>query len=399
MENHIKNVAQHFGNNIWIWDVVNEGIEDNGTLRNTIWRQAIGDDYIDQAFKFARQYVPAGVKLMYNDYNIEPINVKSNYLYTMVQGMLSRGIPIDGVGMQMHIHLWDAPSYEEIRSNIARLTALGIEVHITEMDVALGTTYPDLPTAAQLDQQKQIYEYVLKACLDVPGCNAFTVWGVSDGDSWLNGFLGDYQHPLLFDRNYAKKPAYFGVSNMLGSILPTNTPLAPTPTLAASTGAVRINSGATQNYTDTFGNVWLADIGYVVGSAFSQNILVTTNDDPNIYRTSRENLSAYNLPVANGTYNVKLHFAETSPNQFGNVSSAGQRVFNVNVEGQALNNLDIFGEWKRSRVDEITYMSRVFRKSAFVKLTTIPSVDKQLNSAPQGMNTPRETAGAAGKAS
>lgn len=160
MENHIRNVAQHFGSNIWIWDVVNEGIEDNGTLRSTIWQQSIGNDYIDQAFLFARQYAPAGVKLMYNDYNIEAINVKSNYLYTMVQGMLSRGIPIDGVGMQMHIHLWDAPSYEEIRSNIARLTALGIEVHITEMDVALGTTYPDLPTAAQLEQQKQIYEYV-----------------------------------------------------------------------------------------------------------------------------------------------------------------------------------------------------------------------------------------------
>ena len=345
MENHIMNVAQHFGTNVYAWDVVNEAIEDNGTLRSSIWSQAIGSDFIDQAFLYARQYTPPGTVLIYNDYNVETINVKSNYMYTMVQSMKARNIPIDAVGLQMHIHVWDAPTYEEVRSNIARFAALGVKVYITEMDVALGTTYPALPTAAQLDQQKQIYAYVTKACLDTPGCDYLTAWGVTDGDSWLNGFLGDYQHPMLFDRNYAKKPAYFGVQEQLASISATNTPLPPTATLAASANALRIDAGSPSNYTDTSGNLWRADIGFTpVSAAYNQSISVVTNDDPQIYRTSRENMSDYNIPVVNGSYSVRLHFAETSPNQFGPINGPGKRVFNVSVESSVLNNLDIYGQ-------------------------------------------------------
>ncbi|MGC1375880.1 MAG: endo-1,4-beta-xylanase, partial [Anaerolineales bacterium] len=345
MQAHIQNVAQHFGTSVFAWDVVNEAIEDNGTLRSTIWEQAIGTDYIDQAFTYARQYTPAGTILIYNDYNVETINVKSNYMYNMVQSMKTRGIPIDAVGLQMHIHVWDAPSYEQVRSNIARFAALGLKVYISEMDVALGTVYPALPTAAQLATQANIYSYITKACLDVPGCAGLTTWGVSDGDSWLNGFLGDYEHPMLFDRSYAKKPAYDGVSAQLATVSATNTPLPPTATMVASSNAVRIDSGSTSSYTDTAGHAWLADIGFTPDSAaYTQSISVTANDDPKIYQTSRENMSDYNIPVVNGTYTVRLHFAETSPSQFGTITGPGQRVFNVSVESSTLNNLDIYNE-------------------------------------------------------
>ena len=344
MQAHIQNVAQHFGTKVFAWDVVNEAIEDNGTLRSSIWSQSIGSDFIDQAFTFARQYTPAGTILIYNDYNVETINVKSNYMYNMVQSMKTRGIPIDAVGFQMHIHVWDAPTYEQVRSNIARFAALGVKVYISEMDVALGTVYPALPTAAQLDQQKQIYAYITKACLDVPGCAGLTTWGVSDGDSWLNGFLGDYEHPMLFDRSYAKKPAYYGISEQLATVSATNTPVPPTATMVASGNAVRIDAGSSSNYTDTAGHLWLADIGFTPDSAaYTQSISVTTNDDPKIYQTARENMSDYNVPVTNGTYTVRLHFAETSPSQFGSISGPGQRVFNVSVENSTLNNLDLYG--------------------------------------------------------
>ena len=346
MENHIKNVAQHFGADIWAWDVVNEAIEDNGTLRSSIWSNSIGSDFIDQAFIYARQYTAAGTKLIYNDYNVETINVKSNYMYNMVQSMKARNIPIDAVGLQMHIHVWDAPTYEQVRANIARFAALGVEVHITEMDVALGTTYPALPTAAELDYQKQIYGYITKACLDTPGCTVLTTWGVSDGDSWLNGFLGDYEHPMLFDRSYAKKPAYYGVSDQLATVSATNTPLPRTATMVASGNAVRIDSGATSNYTDTGGRLWLADTAFTPDSAgYDQpGLAVVTNDDPKIYQTSRENMSDYLVPVTNGTYTVRLHFAETNPSRWGSITGPGQRVFNVSVESSTLNNLDIYKE-------------------------------------------------------
>lgn len=338
MQNHIQHVVQHFGTNIWAWDVVNEAILENGTIRDNIWHQAIGDDYIDQAFTFARQYAPAGVKLFYNDYNTDTINVKSNAVYSMVQGMISRGVPIDGVGLQMHLEPNNIPSYDEVKRNLERFTALGLEVHITELDVTLGTTFPNLPTQAQLDQQKQVYADMTKACLDTPGCDSMTVWGVDDGTSWLNAFRGDYEHPLLFDRSFAKKPAYFGVHDNLATITPTFTPIPPTASATPISDALRIDSGSIQDYTDTSGNLWVADTDYVTGFRSKQNITVDSNDDPVIYQTARSNMTDYNIPVVDGAYIVKLHFAETG------VSAPGQRVFNVNVQGTALNNLDIFAE-------------------------------------------------------
>jgi hypothetical protein len=254
--------------------------------------------------------------------------------------MVARNIPIDGVGFQTHLTMDNPPSYQDYKSNMERFTALGLEVHVTELDVNLPTTFPNLPSAAQLEQQKQIYKTILKACLDTPGCKSVTAWGVDDGTSWLNSYTNSYQHPLMFDRSFAKKPAYFGVREELMNITPTFTPVPPTATSTPATSAVRIDSGATQNYTDTFGNLWLADTNFVGGATTNRNITVVTNDDPVIYKTERYNMTDYNVPVVNGNYAVRLHFAET----YDGVTGSGQRIFDVNVEGSLLNNLDIWGE-------------------------------------------------------
>jgi endo-1,4-beta-xylanase len=123
------------------------------------------------------------------------------------------GVPIDGVGMQMHTWLGGAPPAYELSANMQRLAKLGLEIHITEMDVRLQYSTSD--QATKLAEQAEIYREVLSVCLSVPNCKAFLTWGVSDKYSWIPGFTGKPDDPLLFDKGGLPKPAYFSVVKLL----------------------------------------------------------------------------------------------------------------------------------------------------------------------------------------
>jgi len=187
------------------WDVVNEAIADNPNpsdpLKHNVWYPTL-TNYIDVAFQAARN-ADSTVKLFYNDYGAEGLGGKSDAVYNLVKGMKSRGIPIDGVGLQMHVATSYYPSYSQIVSNIQRLGALGLQVHITEMDVKC-------PDPCNKNLQAQVYSDVLHACLTNSNiCKSFQSWGFTDKYTWL----GQNQHPLPFDENYAKKPAYQAILN------------------------------------------------------------------------------------------------------------------------------------------------------------------------------------------
>ena len=150
LEDHIKTVVTHFGNKVFAWDVVNEAFEDDGTLRNTIWYNQPGigfadkgTSYIATAFEWAHSANPAA-KLFYNDYNAETVNKKSDAIYAMAREFKSRGVPINGIGFQMHVTLKsDTP--EDLQSfavNLKRFADLGLEIHITELDVRLPSDDP-----------------------------------------------------------------------------------------------------------------------------------------------------------------------------------------------------------------------------------------------------------------
>jgi endo-1,4-beta-xylanase len=213
---HITTVMKHYAGQVFAWDVVNEAFDARGGFEHSIWYDGPGiglagekTAYIEQAFRWAREADPKAL-LFYNDYDAEGVNSKSDAIYAMVKDFKSRGVPIDGVGIQAHVFNLNILAISSLGANIARLTALGVQVHITEMDVGLPLdARGNLLDQADLMRQAEIYRYVATACLQQSGCTAFQTWGFTDKHTWISGYTkGAKGMPLLFDQNYTPKPAY-----------------------------------------------------------------------------------------------------------------------------------------------------------------------------------------------
>ena len=217
LREHIVGVVRHYRNDgpapVPVWDVVNEALTDNGLLRDTLWSRALGPKYVADAFRWAHEADP-DARLFYNDFGAEGMGRKANAVHTMLRDLLQDGVPIHGVGLQMHIGIGprQSPDLGDLTANIARLRALGLEVHVTEMDVKLQTgTGSD---ASRLADQAQVYADVLSTCLDA-GITSVTLWGFTDAHSWIPGFTGKPDGALPFDANYEPKPAYHALSWVL----------------------------------------------------------------------------------------------------------------------------------------------------------------------------------------
>ena len=212
LREHVTKVMKHYRGKVFAWDVVNEVFLADGSVEPSVWydRPGIGmkgrgTAYVEQAFRWARAADPDAL-LFYNDYDTEGVNPKSDAVYEMLKDFKRRGVPVDGVGIQAHIVDLDAKDdLATIDANLARLSALGLEIHITEMDVGL----PAGAGEAELRRQADIYRRVASACLRQPRCKAFQTWGFTDKYTWIPDFTkGAKGAPLPFDRLYQKKPAY-----------------------------------------------------------------------------------------------------------------------------------------------------------------------------------------------
>ncbi|MEU0796382.1 endo-1,4-beta-xylanase [Amycolatopsis sp. NPDC005961] len=201
MLNHISQAAGHWKGQLIAWDVVNEAFEENGTRRQSVFQQKLGDGYIEDAFRAARTADP-NAKLCYNDYNTDGVNAKSTGIYNMVRDFKSRGVPIDCVGFQSH--LGSNSNLGSYQANLQRFADLGVDVQITELDVGGSGS-----------GQANVYRQVAQACMAVSRCTGITVWGVTDKYSWRSG-----DTPLLFDGNYGKKQAYTAVLDVLNGGAP-----------------------------------------------------------------------------------------------------------------------------------------------------------------------------------
>ena len=210
LREHIMAVVGRYRGRIYAWDVVNEAIADDGTLRDTVWLRNIGPEYIELAFRWAHEADPQAL-LFYNDYGAEDIGVKSNAVYNLVKNLLEKGVPIHGVGLQMHVSLESPPNPQEVAANIKRLNELGLFVHITEMDVRIKTP----PRWEDFVRQAEIYYNILKVCLSADNCKAFIMWGFTDKYSWIPGFFSGYGSALIFDESYSPKPAYYYIAKAL----------------------------------------------------------------------------------------------------------------------------------------------------------------------------------------
>jgi endo-1,4-beta-xylanase len=205
MKQYISDVVTHWKGKVHVWDVVNEHFEvSGGNPRSTSenpWNKI--NDYVAEAFKAARAADPAA-KLIINDFNLCNTESKFNAMYNLVRDLKNRGIPIDGVGFQMHLRLNELSAAQSFASKIQRLADLGVESYVTEMDVRLP---PSTSSASGFQTQAEIYKTIMDACVNQRYCKAFQVWGISDKYSWCMSTFNE-DRPLLFDDNYNPKPAY-----------------------------------------------------------------------------------------------------------------------------------------------------------------------------------------------
>jgi endo-1,4-beta-xylanase len=232
MHDHISTVVGRYKGRIQSWDVVNEALNEDGTLRQSLWFKIIGPDYIEKAFQYAHEADPAA-QLTYNDYNLEnPAKCKG--AVALVKKLQADGIPITTVGIQGHIHL-NFPAPEQEDAAITALEVLGVKVAITEFDIDVLPSAGYGPTAdvslkvkpdatlnpyvngLPADVQQQLadrYAAFFRVFLKHRGAmSRVTFWGVTDAGSWLNNWpvVGRTSYPLLFDSSGQPKPAYQAV--------------------------------------------------------------------------------------------------------------------------------------------------------------------------------------------
>lgn len=211
MKEWIQTVIRHGGNSYYCWEVVNEPLSNP----NQPWQAVFGpDDYIARAFRYAREANPDVLLELNETFGQAGVDrEKTDQFFNMVQRLKSRGVPIDVAGTEMHLEAQVLrPTYlDELRYFLGRARAAGVQAYITEMDVYQG---PPGLVPDPMNHQRQIYHDVLATCLADSNCRNFTVWGVSDIRSWLQAKVMNPHpdaKPLLFNEEYGKKPAYFGV--------------------------------------------------------------------------------------------------------------------------------------------------------------------------------------------
>jgi endo-1,4-beta-xylanase len=232
MSNHIHTVVGRYKGRVKGWDVVNEAVAEDGSLRQSPWLKIIGEDFIEKAFQFAHEADPQA-ELYYNEFGLEN-ETKRNGAIALLEKLQSHGVKISGVGLQGHYRL-NEPDAAAVDETITAISNLGLKIMITELDVnvlpspmrsisadvslrfaARGQLNPytnGLPDSVQQQlatRYAELFGVFLRHRTEI---KRVTFWGVADGDSWLNDWpvRGRTAYPLLFDRNYAPKPAFRAV--------------------------------------------------------------------------------------------------------------------------------------------------------------------------------------------
>ncbi len=204
LEGYVKTVVGRYRGRVDSWDVVNEPLAEDGSLRHNLWLRVLGPGYVSDALRWAHEADP-GARLYVNDFNIEGRSPKTDGMHALLSRLRRERAPIDGVGLQTHLTLSSTPTGAQLRSTMRRYASLGLAVDISEMDVPAGRG-----RRAEAAQAR-VYRQVAGACQALPACGRFTTWGFTDASTWL----GTGERPLPFTATGAPKPAWRAIESAL----------------------------------------------------------------------------------------------------------------------------------------------------------------------------------------
>ncbi|KEZ45556.1 hypothetical protein SAPIO_CDS1891 [Scedosporium apiospermum] len=217
MTDHIRVVLPHYRGRCYAWDVVNEAVYNNGSWHNSVFYDTIGPAYVPIAFAAAAEADPHA-KLYLNDFAIEVPGPKADATYEIAKMVRDYGVKIDGIGIQGHIdlsgmplddhyELGSRPTYDDLVEVMTQYASLGIELAITELDVAVLTPVT-AENATIYETQAEVYYNVTAACLTFEECVGITIWDWTDRYTWVPDVFPDMGDALVWDKDLKKKPAY-----------------------------------------------------------------------------------------------------------------------------------------------------------------------------------------------
>ena len=211
LTDQITSVMTRSKGKIYEYDVCNEVLNEDGTMRDTIWYKTIGPDYLDIAFRTARAADP-DARLILNDYSNEYAGTpKADGFYALAKDLKDRGVPIDGVGLQMHLMAQDPVSEEALLENVRRFGDLGLFVSFTEIDVRVANPLTAEKEAEQIDA----YSKLMEIALGEKNAGSFIMWGFSDKRSWIPRAFPGFGFAHLYDQNDKPKPVYFRLKDII----------------------------------------------------------------------------------------------------------------------------------------------------------------------------------------
>ncbi|MBK6963166.1 MAG: endo-1,4-beta-xylanase [Bacteroidales bacterium] len=216
LKDHIQTIVSRYKGKIDSWIVVNEAFNEDGTLRNSIWKKNIGASYISKAFLWAHQANP-DAKLFYNDYNLALNRNKLEAVLQLLRSLKSNGVPVHGVGCQLHIYD-QFPEVQEINDMALKIQKSDFLVYYSEMDISLNLyeTHSS-PTDAMLMRQKRKLEMIVRGYMNLEKRYRYGIsfWNVSDADTWIRANFNRIDWPCMWDDQYKPKPMYCGIKEAL----------------------------------------------------------------------------------------------------------------------------------------------------------------------------------------
>ncbi len=222
LKEHVTTIVSRYRGRIRTWDVVNEVIIDEGGMRESMWYKISGKNYIKQAFRWAREADP-DARLLINEYNLESHDPKLDTMIDFVREMLEEGVPVDGIGLQMHLNLLNT-DMDKLRSNVRKLAKLreikpDLKFEVTELDLSCykwEDMSEDVAWTDELHEQfRKKYTELFRFLIELSEegiLDTVLFWGINDGNSWLNGFPRRHKnYPMLIARDFILKDAYYDV--------------------------------------------------------------------------------------------------------------------------------------------------------------------------------------------